>query len=376
MSTIAAAKRASFLELFFDLVFVFAVTQIARLLHSDHSLEGWISAGFVMWLVWWAWSQYTWAANAIDIERRPVRVALLAVAGAMLVAAIAIPGALGGTGAWFAVPYVAVRLGGLALYWVGVRRDAAYRAALAGYLPGALVGPALVLAGGFAPEDARPWFLGAAVVADIVSVILAGRGEFAVSATHFAERHALFVIIALGESIIAVGLVASEIGPSAALIATVLAAFAVTATLWWAYFDWVHGAAEHRLASEPDPRRRGRLARDIFTFAHLPIVAGTVVFAVGVEEAVAHPGDPLDSFGRLAVALGIGLFLTGFIAGNARTARALLAERAVAGVAIVGVALFLAGTVDALATVIVVAVILVAAVAMENARRRPRMAAH
>lgn len=365
----ARHKRVGFLELLFDLVFVFAVTQLVATLHHDHSASGWAHAGLLLWLVWWAWSQYTWAGNAIELDRRPVRVVVLAVTGLMLVAAMAIPEAFAARGAWFALPYVAVRVAGLALYWAGLRDEPEHRAALRTFLPVALASAALVLAGGLAPAGARPWWWAAALVVDVASVISAGRGEFRVDAAHFAERHGLIVIIALGESVIALGATAAELEPTAGVLGAVTVGFATVAVLWWSYFDWVAAAVERRLATEPDHRSRGHLARDLFTLGHLPIVAGTVAFAAGIEEVVAHPDEPLAGFGAVALGAGPVLFLAGFVIGNYRAAGRLLVERAVAMVAVATVVAGLAERVDALLTAAAVGAVVAAAVAAEWGRR-------
>lgn len=366
----AGEKRTGYLELFFDLVFVFAVTQLVAMLHEDHHLGGWVRGLLMAWLVWWAWSQFTWAGNAIDLDRRSTRVAMLGVTALTLLFAAAMPGAFSGSGGLrFAVPYTLVRLGGLGLYWLGVRDHPVHRAALRSYLPVAMVSPIVVLAGGAAPGAARPWIWLAAVGIDIASAIAGGRGEFGVSPGHFAERHALIVIIALGESIVGVGATVAGLSLTPALLVTAVAAFTIVASQWWGYFDWVQEAAEARLATEADLRERGHLARDLFTFGHFPIVLGSVVFAFGVEEAVAHPSDPLASTGLIAVGGGLALFLVGFIAGNARAVRALLVERVVALV-VVAVAVGLAGPhVPAVVLLAMLAVTLVALSAVESARR-------
>lgn len=311
-------KRVGFLELFFDLVFVFAVTQLVGVLHAEDGVDGWARAALLLWLVWWAWSQFAWTGNAIDLDRRPVRLVVLGASLAMLAAAAALPQAFGDDAVAFAAPYVVVRVAGLALYWIGLAHDPAHRAALRTYLPVALLSPALVLVGGLAGEGTRPWWWLAAVVVDLVSVAAAGRGEFRVDAAHFAERHGLVVIIALGESVVAMGLTAEEAGLTAQVVWVLTVAFAVVAGFWWTYFDWVAGAAESRLAREHDHRRRGNLARDLYSLCHLPIVAGVVVFAVAVEEALLHPDEPLHGLGLAAFAVGPVLFLAGFVAGNRR----------------------------------------------------------
>jgi low temperature requirement protein LtrA len=365
-----SGKRVGFLELFFDLVFVFAVTQLVGLLHDDHTAAGWGRAGLMMWLVWWAWSQYAWAGNAIDLDRRATRLAVLAVTLAMLVAAAAIPIAYTSGELWFAMPYVAVRLAGLGLYWLGLAASPEHRAALRTYLPVAVLSPVLVLVGAAAGGDAQVVLWVIALVVDVASVVAAGRGEFRVDPAHFAERHGLIVIIALGESVIAIGATAAEVGLGRPVAVVLVAAFAVVAGLWWCYFDWVHLAAESRLRSEPDHRRRGNLARDLFTLGHLPIVAGTVAFAAAVEEALLHPEEPLGSFGVAALAVGPALFLGGFVAGNFRATGRVLVERAIGIVAAVAVALGLGPEVDPPVTLWFLAGVVAAIAATETARRR------
>ncbi len=274
-------KRTTYVELFFDLVFVFAITQLAGLLKHRHDGAGWVHVALMTWMVWWAWSLYTWAGNAIDLQRTWARSGLLIVTAFTLVFAQAMPQAFAERGQQFAVAYAVVRLAGLALYWYGLRDDAGQRAALLTFLPISAMAAVIVLVGGFVSLSARPWVWALAFLIDFGSTLAAGRGEFHVSPSHFAERHALIVIIALGESIVSVGVAGSELDPTAVRYAAAGSAFVVIAPLWWAYFDWVQGAAERQLVITP-PETRGRMARDLFTFFHLPFVVGTVLFAVGV----------------------------------------------------------------------------------------------
>jgi low temperature requirement protein LtrA len=366
---VPGAKRVGYLELFFDLVFVFAVTQLVGLLHDEHDAAGWGRAALMLWLVWWAWSQFAWTGNAVDLDGRARRVAILLATGAMLVAAASIPVAFETDALWFAAAYVLVRLVGLSLYWVGLRADRAHQAALRTYLPVALVSPALVLAGGFVHGDARVLLWVLAMVVDVASVLAAGRGEFRVDPGHFAERHALIVIVALGETVVAIGATADEVGLDRSVIALVAVSFVAVAALWWCYFDWVQAAAERRLEHEPDHRRRGHLARDLYTFGHLPIVAGTVVFAAAIEEALLHPTDPLDAFATTALAVGPALYLAGFVAGNLRATGRLLGTRAAGLVAVVVAAVALGPRVDAIVTVGLVAAVVVGVAAVESVQR-------
>ena len=350
---------------------MFAVTELVVVLEEDHQLGGWFHVALLGWLVWWAWSEFTWAGKAIDLDRRSVRVALLGLTGVTLLFAAAIPDAFGGMadGFRFAVPYVVVRLGGLALYWIGLRHDPDHQAALRNYLPLAVVPPLLIVVGAALAAEVRPWVWLAAVFVDVASALAAGRGEFRVSPGHFAERHALFVIIALGEAVVGIGAALAGIDPTPLVVGTTAAAFVVVASQWWGYFDWVQGAAEARLASEPDLRRRGHLARDLFTFLHFPIILGTVVVAFGIEEALLHPGSPLQPAAQVALGSGLVLFLGGFLLGNARAGRPLLVERAVAALLVVAEIAVLGSLLSASAVVAVLAVTLVVTTLVETRRR-------
>jgi low temperature requirement protein LtrA len=373
LGEVVGEKRTGYLELFFDLVFVFAVTQLVTMLHADHHRGGWMHAFLVAWLVWWAWSQFTWSGNAIDLDRRRTRVAILGVTALTLLFAAAMPHAFTAHGGLrFAVPYTLVRLSGLALYWLGVRTHEVLRAALRSYLPVAVVSPLVVLVGGACPATARPWIWLVALGIDIASALAAGRGEFGVAPGHFAERYALIVIIALGESIVGVGATVAGLALTPVVLVTTLAAFMVVASQWWGYFDWFQEAAERRLASEPDLRKRGQLARDLFTFGHFPIVLGSVVFALGVEEAVASPSVRLDATGLVAVGVGLVLFLVGFIASNGRATHTLLTERTLALVAVVVVVVFAGPHLAAANLLVVLAVILLTLSGVESIRRGPR----
>ena len=203
-------QRVTFVELFFDLVFVFSVTQTVRLLH--HDLD-WTHVGqsvLVFWMVWWAWSQYTWATNGSDIDDMRERVGLLAATAVTFFMAQSLPDAFGEGAAWFAIPYAATRALSLLLYWIGVRDDPIYRRAYLSYLPVTSVGLVIAGVGGFVDMPARESVWAVAIAADLAATRLAQRGDWALKAGHFAERHGLIVIIALGESIIAVGVASSE----------------------------------------------------------------------------------------------------------------------------------------------------------------------
>jgi low temperature requirement protein LtrA len=361
-------RRTSYLELFFDLVFVFAITQVTLLLLSNTSVAGFARAALVLALVWWAWSGFTWMTNAIDIENQVTKLLFLAgMAGALFVA-LAVPGAYGDEGAWFAIAYVFVRVLNIALYGWGLRARPAELAALMRLVPFFLVAPALVLAGGLVdslPLRSALWAL--SIVVDLVGVLTAGReNDWRVSPAHFAERYALIVIIALGESIVAIGTSVADLPRDAMFAVSVAVAFAGVAALWFAYFGFVSGAVERAL-QKATPSRRGPLARDVFTIFHYPIVLGIVLFAVGAKKVLAHPEDALSRPGRAALGFGVAFFLAGFVLARYRIVRTVGRERAAAA-ALTLVAVVALRSIPAVALLAAVTAIVVAAVVVERLR--------
>lgn len=360
--------RVSTLELFFDLVYVFAITQIASLLSGDLSPAGFGRAALVLALVWWAWSQYAWALNAVGNEGGAVRAALVVAMAGSLFLAQAVPEAFAEAGVWFAIGFVLVRYLGLATYWIGLSYDREHRRALHSFLPLASVAPLVVLVGGFLDDPVRTWVWVGALALEVGATLLAGRGRFQVEPAHFAERHGLIVIIVLGEAIIAVGLAAAGHDRDAALAAALAAGLAGAVVLWWSYFDWVAAAAERRLRVTP-LEARGRMARDLYTFLHLPIVAGVILYAVAAKKAVAHPLEALPDAGLAALALGFGLFLVGFVLGNYRATGRVLLER-VAAIVAVALLCVLARGLAAVAVLTLCTAAVAAALVVEAGRRR------
>jgi low temperature requirement protein LtrA len=366
-------RRTGYLELFFDLVFVFAITQVVSLMLEDTSLRGFATAALVLGLVWWAWSGYAWMTNAIDVDRTAVRLLFgLAMLGALFMA-LAVPNALQDEGLLFAGAYVAVRVLNVVLYDTGLRADPLHRAAFRRLAPWFLVAPAVALLGGVVEGDARTALWAASLAIDVAGTLTVGRAGFRVSPAHFAERYALFVIIALGESVVAIGLAASELPRDLVLGVTVTVAFAGVATLWWAYFDWPQLAAERRLRREP-AESRGPLARDLFTFFHFPLALGVILYAVAAKKTLAHPEEPLSAAGRWALGAGIAVYLAGFALQRYRAVRLIAWER-LAGAGLALALVGVAGELDAVWLLLAAVLLLVAATAVESARLR-RVRAH
>ncbi|MDH4103701.1 MAG: low temperature requirement protein A [Thermoleophilia bacterium] len=361
-------RTTSYLELFFDLVFVFAITQVTSLILEDTSAAGFARAALVLALVWWAWSAYAWMTNAIDIENVVTRLIVLAAMASAFFMALAVPDAYQDEGVWFAVAYFTVRVLNTTLFSWGVRHDLPQLRATFRLAPWFLAAAFVALAGGFADGDNRAYFWIASLTIDVVGTLTVARANWRVSPSHFAERFGLIVIIALGESIVAIGLATSDLERDLAFALSVVIAFAGVAALWWAYFDFTAVAAERALR-RASPEARGVLARDVFTFFHYPIVLGIILYAVAAKKTLAHPSDPLSEAGRWALGLGIAIFLSGFVLARFRVIRRIAWERVIAGAAALVVAVTLDGT-DAIVTLTVVIAILVICVAIETVRLR------
>jgi low temperature requirement protein LtrA len=308
-------RRTSPVELLWDLVFVFAVTQVTTLLSHDLSWTGFGRGMLLLALVWWAWSAFVWAANAEQEESRVLRGVLLVGSVFTFIAGLSLPQAFGDRATLFACAYAGVRLLHLALYVHASRRGSASWQAIAGFATTVMIGMALLIAGSFLNEAPRVllWILA-------VAIDYAGpawltrerlRGLQRVAVAHFAERYSLFVIICLGESIVAIGLNAEGQPINAELVAAVSLGLLATIGLWWTYFDRFASTAEARLRDHDDPVLA---AADGYSYLHFVIVAGIIVFAVGMKETILEPSEPLFDAPRLALCGGLGMYLLGNVA--------------------------------------------------------------
>jgi low temperature requirement protein LtrA len=304
-------QRVSFVELFFDLVFVFCVTQTVALLHHGLSWSAIGQATLVFWLVWWAWTQFTWALNAADTTNDIVGLGTLSATAIAFFMAIAIPDAFHGHAARFAIPYVANRALGLAVYgWVARAANPSQHRAVRVFSLISSGGLAAVLAGGLVGGTAQYWLWGLAIVLDIIAALVGGRLEgWNIHPEHFAERHGLFVIIALGECLIVVAGSATSAYSDRTLIVAVLAV-ATTCALWWTYFTRAKPALDHALAS-CSGSVQSEMARDVFTLLHFPMLCGVILYAVATAIAVEHPAEPYATPARFALAAGLVLFIAG-----------------------------------------------------------------
>jgi low temperature requirement protein LtrA len=307
-------QGATFAELFFDLVFVFAITQVSH--YAAHHLDGpgLLRSLMVFWLIWWGWTQFTWALKAADTDHHHVRVGTLISTGVFFAMAVSVEKAFAADqtmALWFALSYIAVRILGLGLFHKVVYSNAEHRAAVLTFAVLSTLGLAAVLAGSLVDPALRVWIWLGAMALDFSAAWRAGNGQsFGLHAGHFAERHGLIIIIALGESLIVAGsaLTSSVTFP---LIATGALAVLLAFLLWWTYFGWVREGMEEKLISETGPAR-AQLGRDAYSLMHFPLVTGVVALAVGLEAAF-HP----DSYSLAQVTLAVGGGLTLFLVSTA-----------------------------------------------------------
>jgi low temperature requirement protein LtrA len=333
-------RRTSPVELLWDLVFVFAVTQVTSLITHKLTWTGIAEGLLALALIWWAWSAFVWAANASDPNGLTLRAALVASMVAIFIAGLAVPHAFGDEATLFAAAYAFVRFVHLALYADASRRGNASWAAIAGFGTTVLIGMALLVVGSLFDGAVRALMWVAAAAIDYAGPAWLTRerlaGLQAVAVAHFAERYGLFVIICLGESIVAIGVGASGQPLDFELVAAVALALMIVVGLWWTYFDRFAHDAEERLRSHENPVLA---AADGYSYIHLLLVAGVVLFAVGAKAAIAHVDEPLSDAARLCLCGGIALYLSGHAAFRMRMTRVLDTRKLLASAA--GVAIFL-----------------------------------
>ena len=362
-------QRVTPLELFFDLVFVFALTQVTGFLVDHLTWIGMLQGAAMLAALWWAWVGYSWLTNAVPAEEViPARLVILTAMAAMLVASLAVPGAFGEYGVIFGVAYFVVRLLQVALYALATGDTPETRQAILRLAPGFVGGPALLIVAGFFDGLTQGVLWAVALAVDYgIAYVRAGSG-FQVHAGHFVERHGLIVIIALGESIVAIGVGASGLALGAGVIVAAVVGIALAAALWWAYFDLVVLYAERRLSAARGDERAW-LARDSYSYLHLPMVAGIIFAALGAKQTLAHVDDPLGAIPAVALCGGVALYLLGHNAFRLRDVGSISVPRLV--VTILCCALIpVAVAVPSLISLAILAVLLCGLAAYETATSR------
>ena len=314
---VGTAHRVTPLELFFDLVFVFAITQVTGFLSDHATWEGLLQGVMLLGALWWAWAAYAWLTNTLNPEEGGVRIAVFCVIAAMLIVSLVVPKAFSTAGVTFGVAYFVVRALHIVLYAIAGRGDRDLLGAVLRFAPTAVLGPGLLVIAGFFDGATQLALWSAALAIDYLGALI-GRGRgWSVSPEHFVERHGLILIIALGESIVAIGVGAAGLPVDRDMILAALLAFAVACAVWWSYFDWVAFVSQARMA-EATGRERATLARDLYTYLHLPMVAGIVLFALGVKATLAHGDEPLKIIPAVGLFGGLALYLAGHVASRLR----------------------------------------------------------
>ncbi len=354
------------LELLFDLVFVFAITQVTSLLTHHPAWGGVLRGMLVLAAVWWAWTGYAWLTSTLDVDEGGVRLVMLAAMGTMLGVALAVPRAFGADAVLFGLAYLVVRILHLVLYAHAGRGDRDLLSALGRLAPTELLGASLLAVAGFA-GGARLALWGAALAVDFLGPAVMRMHGWRVAPRHFAERHGLVILIAIGESVIAIGVGAGFALAPSELFAAALGVLVVSA-LWWLYFDVAAIFARRRLM-QATGTERARLARDAYSYLHLPMVAGIVLFAFGLRTTLHHVDETLHTVAAAALCGGADLYLLADVAFLNRTTGRVFRRRTLGALlllALVPAALVL----PALAALALVASICALVVAYEAIARR------
>jgi len=361
------SERVTPLELFFDLVFVLALTQCTALMASEPTWTGIGKGLLVLGVLWWSWVGYAWLTSVLDPEEGGVRIVMFAAMAALLVAALCVPGAFGDDALLFAVAYGVVRAAHIALFVLASRDDPKLRQSVLGLAGGSAIGVGLLIAA----SGTDGWLQGAlwalALLLDMGEPFLFGAEGWSLEHPgHFAERHGLIVIIAIGESIVAIGVGATP-GIDAGVVAAATLGIAVAAAVWWLYFDVVSMLAERDLASLPAGRKRNERARDTYSYIHFPMVAGIVLGALGLKKTMADVGAELDTQIAFAMLGGTSIYLLGHVGQRLRNVGTVNNHRLICAVLLL-VLIPLAVKLPALATLAMLTVVLWVLIGLEAIR--------
>ncbi len=341
------------LELFFDLVFVLVFTQCTQLMADNPTWTGIGQGVLVLAMLWWAWAAYAWLTSVVDPEEGAVRFAMIAVMAALLVAALCVPQAFDDRSVAFAVTYGLVRIGHIALFVVASRDNHELRQSVGVIALSTAVAVGLLFAATALDHEAQAALWGVAILIDWGLPGIFGAAGWRLIPAHFAERHNLVIILALGESIVALGLGAESAELSAGLYAAAILGTSLAAAVWWTYFDVVALVTERRLIQAEPGIPQNTLARDSYSYLHFPMVAGIILIALGLKKTLEHVDDPLKTVPAFALLGGVAIYLLAHVVLRLRNARTLSRRRL--GLAVLLLAIWpLAGEVSALALLAIV----------------------
>lgn len=367
------------LELFFDLVFVFALTQVTAYMADELSWHGVLRGLLIVMLLWWSWTAYAWIANVVSADEGQIKLVMLAAMAAMFVMALCIPeafvdapGGLSGP-VVLAICYLIFRVMHLLLFWILSQADRGLRQQVLRFTPSVLGSTALLLIASNFIGWVQTALWVAALAVDYIGTALGGASGWRLPAPkHFAERHGLIIIVALGESIVAIGVGVAQRPISVAIIVASILGLVLASAMWWAYFDVSALQGEHALSSEP-VETRPRLGRNAFSFAHLPLMASIVLTALGIKKVLEYVSDtehhtladPLKGVVLAALVGGVALYLLAHVLFKWLTVHHLSVIRLVGAGALL-VAMPLVGSLPALAQLGVVAGVLTVCLVVES----------
>ena len=364
--TFRETARVSPLELFFDLVFVLALTQCTALMADEPTWEGLAKALLVLTLLWWSWSGYAWLTSVLDPEEGAVRIVIFAAMAAFLVVALCVPEAFDSSAALFAAGYGVVRAAHIGLFVLASREDPQLRSSVISLGISTAVSVGLLVLASFLDGTAQGVVWGVAIALDLGGPYFFGVEGWRLVPAHFAERFGLIVIIALGESIVAIG-AGVEGSVDAGVVAAAVLGTVVAAALWWLYFDVVALVAERRLSNAEPGREQNAIGRDSYGYLHLPMVAGIVLIALGMKKTLGDVGEPLKDVPAAAMLGGASMYLLAHVAFRWRNIHTLNRQRLVVGIALLAL-IPLAVEIPALLTLGVLSAILAALIAYEALR--------
>jgi low temperature requirement protein LtrA len=294
-------------------VFVAAITQCTNLMSHNSTWEGLAQGVLVLALLWWSWTGYAWLTSVVDPEEGAVRIAIFAAMAALLIVAICVPQAFDDLALEFALAYGAVRAAHIALFWIASQEERELRHSVVGLGASTAAGVALLVAGAMIGGAGQGVLWALALLLDMGGPFFIGAEGWQLVPGHFAERHGLIIIIALGESIVAIG-VGAEAHLTAGIAAAAVLGIALASAMWWIYFDVVALVSSRRLADTPAGRERNEMARDSYSYIHLPMVAGIVLVALALKKTLADVGDPLEVEVAFALLGGVAAYLLGLVA--------------------------------------------------------------
>ena len=359
-------ERVTPLELFFDLIFVLAITQCTALMAHETTWAGLAKGMLVLGLLWWAWVGYAWLTSVVDPEEGIVRLVIFAAMAALLVCALCVPTAFAAGATIFAIAYAIVRFAQVGLFVIASREDPQLRHSVLGLAISTGVGCALIGAAAFANGTLQGALWVLALTLDMGGPLFIDSEGWRLVPHHFAERHGLIVLIALGESVVAIGAGAEHVVDASVATAAVVG-MVVVGALWWLYFDVVALVAARRLVNAAPGKERNEIARDSFSYLHLPMIAGIVLLALGIKKTLAHTSHELDIVPAFALFAGTATYLLAHVAFRWRNVHRFSWQRAI-GAAVCLALLPVATRVPALLALTLLAAVVAAIVAYEYFR--------